>query len=100
MERFLTRAKIFALGLIAGSLFSGCCAATQVPTSWDFAQRAGTWLWYMAGPFALFLMGLPEITHPFVSGCLGSGLLAIAMLAAHPVRPCPVPGCVRRACFV
>jgi hypothetical protein len=87
MERFLAKAKVVGLGLIAGSLFSGCCAATQVPSSWDFAHREAAWTWYMAGPFAMFLMGISEITHPFASGCVALGLLAIPMIAAHPVRP-------------
>src|SRR5262249_40941940 len=87
MERFLAKAKVVGLGLIAGSLFSGCCAAIQVPTSWDVAHRAAAWTWYMAGPFATVLMGISEITHPFVSGCVALGLLAIPMIAAHPIRP-------------
>jgi hypothetical protein len=100
MERFLARAKIVGAGLIVGSLLSGCCAATQIPTSWDFAQRAGTWFWYMAGPFAMFLMGISEITHPFVSGCVVFGLLAIPMIAAHPIRPSAVTACVSIVGFV
>ena len=87
MGRFLTKAKVVGPGLIIGSLFSGCCAATQLPTSWDFADCTAAWAWYMAGPFAMFLMGISEITHPFVSGCVALGLLAIPMIAAHPIRP-------------
>jgi hypothetical protein len=83
------RIKIVALGIIAGSLFSAACAASQLPTSWGLADRATAWLWYMSGPFCPLSMKISEVSNSFVLGCVAFGFLSIPMIAAHPIWPSP-----------
>ena len=31
----------------------------------------------------MFLMGISEVTHPFVSACVGFGFLSMPLIAVH-----------------
>lgn len=93
MGQFFARTKVVLSGLLLGCLFSGCCAATQLPSGWGFTGRATAWCWYMAGPFVIFPMGaLP--THPLAANCVGLGFLSVPLIAAHPIRPSAVTAAV------
>lgn len=94
MTWLIARTKIVGTGIVLGALFSSWCATAQLPPTWEHSQRAIGWCWFMAGPFAAQAMGIPEISHPFVTKCVALGILAVPMIASHPVRPSPVTACL------
>ena len=87
MLKILSRLKVVGIGFLLGALFSGCCTATQLPSSWDLSKKVDGWLWFMSGPFCMFVMGIDEVGHPFVASCVLLGFVAILLLFAHPLRP-------------
>lgn len=87
MLKTLSRLKIVGMGLLVGAFFSGCCTLTQLPSDWSLSKKVVGWLWFMSGPFCVFVMGINEITHPFVVSCVLLGFIGMLLLFAHPLRP-------------
>jgi hypothetical protein len=87
MSRILSRLKVVGIGFFLGTLFSGCCTVTQLPSEWDAGKKFEGWLWFMSGPFCMFVMGINDIGHPFVAGCVSLGFIGTLLLFAHPLRP-------------
>ncbi|MCI0378062.1 MAG: hypothetical protein L0215_10670 [Gemmataceae bacterium] len=94
MLQFLSRLKVVGLGLLLGSLFAGCSAATQLPSTWDFAAKFDGWIWFMSGPLCTIVMGISEVSHPLIRSCLLLAILTMPLIVAHPIRPSLATACL------